>query len=88
MRRFVPLVAVLIAGCASSAGRDAQRVADPPLATGQFHRLAWYGGGEAESGAWRGGRCSIFTEWVSIDSPDGEVWIPRASLGFIELKGK
>lgn len=82
MRRFIPLAAVLVAGCASTS-----RAADVPLSAGVFRRFASIGG-NPEPSEYRGGQCTIYPEWVKIENEHGQFWVPRTSLSWIEIAPK
>jgi hypothetical protein len=88
MRRFVPLVVVLVAGCASSAARDPRPDPGAPLATGEFLHFVSFGGYDSAETVRSGGQCAVYADWVRIDSENGQFWIPRDSLSFIQLEPK
>lgn len=83
MRRLVPLLAVLVAGCATAGSSPPNTL----LATGALRQFASYGG-NPEPGEYRGGQCSIYSEWVKIENADGQLWVPRTSLSWIEITPK
>ncbi len=82
MRRLVPLVALLVAGCVSQ-----PRAADTPLASGTLIRFVSYAGYESEA-VYRGAQCTIFPEWVRIENEKEQLWVPRTSLSGIQIAPK
>jgi hypothetical protein len=88
MRRFVPLVAVVVAGCATSPRMDSQPDPGAPLAAGEFLRYVSLGGYDSSQNVRSGGQCAIYADWVKIDSENGQLWVPRDSLSFIWIKPK